>query len=54
MTSYIDILEKVQTILCTFMKTFIGVFIYCLLVKKKITQEKPNDIPIWKLNKKLK
>ena len=31
------ILERVPTILCTFMETFIGVFIYCFPVKK--TQE---------------
>ena len=29
------ILERVPTILCTFMETFIGVFIYCFPVKKK-------------------
>ena len=28
------ILERVPTILCTFMETFIGVFIYCFPVKK--------------------
>ena len=28
------ILERVPTILCTFMETFIGVSIYCFLVKK--------------------
>ena len=29
------VLEKVPTILCTFMETFIGVFRYNFLVKKK-------------------
>ena len=29
------ILERVPTILCSFMETFIGVFIYCFPVKKK-------------------
>ena len=29
------ILERVPTILCTFMETFIGVFIYCFSVKQK-------------------
>ena len=30
----IEILERVPMILCTFMETFIGVFIYCFPMKK--------------------
>ena len=37
------ILERVSSILCTFMETFIGVFIYCFAVKQKTKKpRKPN------------
>ena len=31
---YTDILERVPMILCTFMKTFLNVFIFCFPIKK--------------------
>ena len=34
-TFQIDILERVLMVLCTFIETFTGVFIYCFPVKKK-------------------
>ena len=34
------ILERVPTIVCTFMVTLIGVFIYCYLVKKQTNKRK--------------
>ena len=40
---YLDhILERVPTILCTFMKTFIGVFIDCFPVKKNNKTKQKN------------
>ena len=34
LTFQIDILERVPMILCTFMETFLSVFIYCFPIKK--------------------
>ena len=43
----IDILEIAPMIICFFMDTFIGVFMYCLPVKKKKTGNLIYRIKIW-------